>query len=75
MFLPFTVYGILEIITFFSLPAFPMEVMGKLILFSVKVLSHFDLDVGIPLGLKQAIFLSSFGAMILYVWGNIQEKR
>jgi len=74
MFLPFTVYGILEIITFFSLPAFPMEVMGKLILFSVKVLSHFDLDVGIPLGLKQAIFLSSFGAMILYVWGIYRKK-
>ncbi|MFN3599546.1 MAG: ComEC/Rec2 family competence protein, partial [Aquificaceae bacterium] len=62
LFLPFTLYGVLEIITYFSLPTFPMELLGKLVLFSVKSFSFLDLEIGIPLSLWQAIFISSLGA-------------
>ncbi|MFN4013632.1 MAG: ComEC/Rec2 family competence protein [Aquificaceae bacterium] len=73
LFLPFTIYGILEIITYFSLPTFPMEVLGKLVLFSVRSFSHFDLDIGVPLSLWQAIFISSLGALVMYTLGLYRE--
>ncbi|MFN7065296.1 MAG: ComEC/Rec2 family competence protein [Aquificaceae bacterium] len=75
LFLPFTIYGILEIITYFSLPTFPMELLGKLILFSVKSFSYFDLEVSIPLSLNQAIFISSSGAIAMYAFGIYREER
>ncbi|MFN7066150.1 MAG: hypothetical protein ACK4OF_08400, partial [Aquificaceae bacterium] len=69
LFLPFTLYGVLEIITYFSLPTFPMELLGKLVLFSVKSFSFLDLEIGIPLSLWQAIFISSLGALVMYALG------
>lgn len=75
LFLPFTIYGILEIITYFSLPTFPMELLGKVILFFVKSFSYFDLQVGIPINLWQAIFISSLGAVFMYLLVIYRESQ
>ena len=67
LFRPFTLYGILEIITFFSLPTLPLELMGKVILFVVGIFSYFDLEVGIPLNLTKSFFISGLGALFMYL--------
>lgn len=67
LFFPFTLYGVFQILTFFSLPSFPMELMGKLILFTVGIFSYLDLDMEIPLSLTQSFIVSTFGALLMYL--------
>lgn len=64
--LPFTAYGIFELITLFSLPTFPLELMGKLILQVVNLLSVFDFQFGLELSIKSAFLLTGIVAIILY---------
>lgn len=66
LFLPFTAYGMLELITFFSLPVLPLELTGRLIVEVVKVLSFLDLRLAVDLSVKTAFILSAGGALLLY---------
>ncbi|MFN0237426.1 MAG: ComEC/Rec2 family competence protein [Aquificaceae bacterium] len=67
LFLPFTAYGVLELLTFFSLPTFPLELIGKLILKVVSLLSAFDFQFGLELSVKSAFLLATAGASVLYM--------
>ncbi|MCS7262855.1 MAG: ComEC/Rec2 family competence protein [Aquificaceae bacterium] len=74
MFFPFTVYGILQILTFFSLPSFPLELLGKLILKTVSLLSVFDLSVELPLSTQFAYGSNVVLAVGMYIFGKVREK-
>ncbi|MCS6998300.1 MAG: ComEC/Rec2 family competence protein [Aquificaceae bacterium] len=74
LFFPFTLYGILQILTFFSLPTFPLEVTGKLILHVVSLLSHLDMELRTPLSTRTAYILSFCMALFLYVLGLLRKS-
>lgn len=65
-FLLFTAYGVLELLTFFSLPSFPLEVLGKLILKLVSLFSFAGFTLNVPISVFQAVFLSAVGCLLLY---------
>ncbi len=67
MLLPFTAYGVLELITFFSLPTFPLELMGKAVMKVVSLSSVFELSVGLELSLNTSFVISTMGAFVLYL--------
>ena len=67
MLLPFTAYGVLELITFFSLPTLPLELMGKAVIQVVELLSVFDLRVGFDLSVRGSFAISTLGAFLLYL--------
>jgi len=67
MLLPFTAYGVLELITFFSLPTFPLEIMGKAVMKVVSLSSVFELSVGLELSLNTSFVISTMGAFVLYL--------
>lgn len=66
LFVPFTAYGILELLTFFSLPSFPLEWLGKAILSSVNLLSYMSPTVNTPLSVEEAILITPLSAFMLY---------
>ena len=70
LFVPFTAYGILELLTFFSLPSFPLEYLGKAILSSVSLLSYMSFTLNTPLSVKEAIFITLLSAPMLYFLKN-----
>ena len=65
-FLLFTAYGVLELLTFFSLPSFPLELLGKLILKLVSLFSFAGFTLNVPISVFQAVFLSAVGGLLLY---------
>ena len=67
MLLPLTAYGVLELITFFSLPTLPLELMGKAVIQVVELLSVFDLRVGFDLSVESSFAISTLGAFLLYL--------
>ncbi|QID33183.1 ComEC/Rec2 family competence protein [Pampinifervens florentissimum] len=79
MLLPFTAYGVLELITFFSLPTLPLELMGKAVIQVVELLSVFDLRVGFDLSVGSSFAISTLGAFLLYLlslvsWRPVSEN-
>jgi competence protein ComEC len=70
LFVPFTAYGILEVLTFFSLPSFPLEWLGKAILSSVSLLSYVSLTVNTPLSVEEAVLITLLSAFMLYFLKN-----
>ncbi len=75
MLFPFTAYGVLELITFFSLPTFPLELMGKCVLWCVKIFSFFDLRMAFYLSLKSAFAFTSGLAFLLYLFSSLLNIR
>lgn len=73
MFLPFTLYGILQLSTFFSLPTFPLELMGHVIVLTVAILSNFNLELRVTLSKEWAFAVSSFFAILLYAFGTLKR--
>jgi len=65
-FLPFTFYSVLELITFFSLPIFPLEIMGSFILKLVAFVSHFGFALKSYTSIPEVIIYNVLGATILY---------
>jgi competence protein ComEC len=61
-FLAFTFYGFLDMLTFFSLPAFPLEVMGRFINTSVIFFSDFAPTLFFNFSLWEAVLSLSLGA-------------
>lgn len=74
LFFPFTLYGILQILTFFSLPTLPLELSGKLILQVVSLLSNLDMELRIPLSTRNAYVLSFSIALFLYTLGLFRKS-
>lgn len=66
IFIPFTAYGILGLFTFFSLPTFPLELFGKIILNLVSIISHISFTLNASLSVETAIFLNITGGVLLY---------
>ncbi len=65
-FLVFTFYGFLDMFTFFSLPAFPLEITGKFINASVVFFSDFAPKLFFKFNLWEAVLSLSLGAVLLY---------
>ena len=65
-FLAFTFYGFLNMLTFFSLPGFPLEVMGRFINTSVMFFSDFAPMLFFNFSLWEAVLSLSLGAVLLY---------
>ena len=65
-FLAFTFYGFLDMLTFFSLPAFPLEVMGRFINASVMFFSDFAPTLFFNFSLWEAVLSLSLGAVLSY---------
>lgn len=63
---PFTLFGLLELTTFFSLPAFPLEITGRLLTGFVSFLSNFDLQVNKGFDLMPAVAVLLMNALLLY---------
>ncbi len=74
MLLPFTAYGVLELITFFSLPTLPLELMGKAVIQVVELLSIFDLRVGFDLSVESSFTFTTFLAFLLYFLSFIKAS-
>ncbi len=72
-FVPFTLYGFLNILSFFSLPSFPLELSGKLALWSVKLFSGFDWQLQKGMSLTWSAFLITLNAFLLYFAKGYQK--
>ncbi len=65
-FIPFTAYSLLEVVSSFNLPTFPLEVLGKLIIKLVNTLSSLEFTFMSSTSLEKAIFIETLGAFALY---------
>ncbi|WP_448587277.1 ComEC/Rec2 family competence protein [Thermocrinis sp.] len=66
LFAVFTAYGFLSMLTFFYLPIFPLEILGKLINQVVIFFSHFAPMVFFDLSKWEAVLSLTLGAIALY---------
>ncbi|WP_448583902.1 ComEC/Rec2 family competence protein [Thermocrinis sp.] len=63
----FTVYGFLDMLTFFSLPSLPLELLGQLIINSILFFSHLAPTVFFNFSLWETVLSLVLGAFILYL--------
>ena len=63
----FGVYGFLDLLTFMSLPVFPLEVLAKLSLSMMEIFSQLSVYFNLPLSIKEAILVSVINALLLYL--------
>lgn len=66
LFVPFTAYSLLEVVSSFNLPTFPLEVLGKLIIKLVNAFSSLEFTFISSTSIEKAIFIETLGALALY---------
>lgn len=66
LFFIFTFYGVLELLSFFSLPTMPMELLGKVILSLVNFAGRFEWELTKGMSDLEVILLCLLNAIYLY---------
>ncbi|MFN3814114.1 MAG: ComEC/Rec2 family competence protein [Aquificaceae bacterium] len=66
LFVPFTAYSLLEVVSSFNLPTFPVEALGKLIIKLVDVFSSLEFTLRSFISFEKAMFVETLGAFTLY---------
>ncbi len=66
LFTAFGFYGFLDLLTYMSLPSFPLELLSQIILSLMDMLSGFSLRLKTHISTASALLLSVLNALILY---------
>lgn len=73
LFFPFTAYGVLELLTFFSLPTFPLEWNGIVVLKVVEILSMLDLRLWKGMSVTAAVICLILNALVIYLTRGFEK--
>ncbi|SHK56948.1 competence protein ComEC [Thermocrinis minervae] len=63
---PYTVYSFLDLFTLFSLPSFPLEILGKLAIESIRVMSNLGFLLNLKASALGSFFCTTASALVLY---------